>query len=368
MKSVAKTRSRPVAVSVVGLVLGAFYLLVNLAVVSFDPAGLIQFGEEEPGRVAYAVEQFDREIPLAPKLGHDGRFFFIQASDPWFLDPAEHAASLDRPVYRAQRMWYPVVASAGGLLSAEGIALGMTLAQLGAFGLGTFATARLARRFGLSQWWGLTFALNPGVRFELEILGAGAIGMALLVAAIDAYLAGRMRWAIPLAMGAVLTREVLWASLAGVAVVTFNQRRRDSVALAVAPGIAAVAWAGFVRLRVGSLPTETTVQEIGTPFKGLLDAVTFWNQAPPDLSDVLLGGLSFVLALIVIATAARSRSPLIWGALGFAVLAPVLTRQVWINGFDISRALSPMFTFYLLFLGSRLAGSGEANQFVAVSS
>ena len=37
-----------------------------------------------------------------------------------------------------------------------------------------------------------------------------------------------------------------------------------------------------------------------------------------------------------------------WAALGFAPLALLLTRQVWLSYFDITRAVAPVITAYVL--------------------
>jgi hypothetical protein len=44
----------------------------------------------------------------------------------------------------------------------------------------------------------------------------------------------------------------------------------------------------------------------------------------------------------------HSRVYLTWGAVGFAALAPFLTVFVWQKSFDISRALAPLVTAFLI--------------------
>jgi hypothetical protein len=39
-----------------------------------------------------------------------------------------------------------------------------------------------------------------------------------------------------------------------------------------------------------------------------------------------------------------------YSILGFVVMAPLLTRQVWLNYFDITRAIAPVFTIFVLVL------------------
>ena len=51
---------------------------------------------------------------------------------------------------------------------------------------------------------------------------------------------------------------------------------------------------------------------------------------------------------LLIVRAVQRPNPLAWGALGFVLLAVLMTRQVWWNFFDISRAVAPIMTAYVL--------------------
>jgi hypothetical protein len=59
--------------------------------------------------------------------------------------------------------------------------------------------------------------------------------------------------------------------------------------------------------------------------------------------------LIFVFLLVLVPVRAwKSEVYLTWGAVGFAVLAPFLTIYVWQKSFDISRALAPLVTAFLI--------------------
>jgi hypothetical protein len=51
---------------------------------------------------------------------------------------------------------------------------------------------------------------------------------------------------------------------------------------------------------------------------------------------------------VVSVRAWKSEVFLTWGAVGFAVLAPFLTIYVWQKSYDISRALAPLVTAFLI--------------------
>ena len=74
-----------------------------------------------PDELAYGEEILGDVVPSGG-FGHDGKYYFMQAMDPFFMSPEDHAAYLlDRPTYRAQRMVYPTLAGGFGLLPAQAI-------------------------------------------------------------------------------------------------------------------------------------------------------------------------------------------------------------------------------------------------------
>lgn len=64
----------------------------------------------------------------------------------------------------------------------------------------------------------------------------------------------------------------------------------------------------------------------------------------------MFGAVVIALLLVVVMQAKRSPSLVSFSTLGFVVLAPLLTRQVWLNYFDIGRAVAPVFTTFVLVL------------------
>jgi hypothetical protein len=131
---------------------GVSVLLIMKVVVpaDWDPSAVASFGIEEQSTLEYASSRLDRVV-ARPSIGHDGRFFFVQANDPFLLQPQENAWLLDRPTYRTQRMFYPLLAGMGGLLSPSYILWGLIGVNVAATGLGTLAVAAYAVQHGLSR-------------------------------------------------------------------------------------------------------------------------------------------------------------------------------------------------------------------------
>ena len=333
--------------ALVALLIGVLIVGASLARHGGDIAGLVKFGEAEDASVIteHAESLLGREVSTAEREGHDGKFFFLQALDPMLLSPDEHAVLLDRPVYRAQRMLYPLIAGFGGLVPASMLLWSMAATNVVALVIGTVATGRLAHHLGGSRWFGLAFALNPGIVFEFDISGAGIVAFAAAVLGTLALVEGRHRRAVGWFVAAVLAREVMLLYLAGVCCWRLFTTRRIPWTLGAVPALSALAWAGYTRLRLDSGTGVDEVQEFGPPFGGMLDAFENWIENPIDLA--VIAGLIAVMPLLVV-RAVRRPNPLAWGALGFVVLAVLMTRQVWWNFFDITRAVAPIITAYVL--------------------
>lgn len=349
----------PLLVAVVGFFAALLVSISVLASIEWDASALLRVGRDDPSIISYVEERLDHVRPVAPS-GHDGKFYFIQANDPFLLDPQANARLIDRPVYRSQRMLYPLFASLGGALKSWSIVWGLLVVNLFAIGLGTWATAKLALALGSSAWLGLAFALNPGMLFELIIDGAGILGWALAVLGVLLLVEGRFTGAVVALAGAVLAREAMILVAVGMALRLWKSGRARAVGLVAVPAVGALVWAIWVRLRLDAPLLSTESEELGIPFEGLARAFSEWIGDP---GRNLVFGLVVIAFLLVIALQAARRPSLVsFSTLGFVVMAPLLTRQVWLNYFDITRAVAPVFTSFVLvlFAGQHIDRDGPA--------
>jgi hypothetical protein len=343
----ARTRPRPTSVRLVlvALLVGMVVATVSLVRGDGDAAALVKFGEERVERTEHAEAEMGREVVTLSDLGHDGQFFFIQALDPLHLDPGTNAALLDRPIYRSQRMLYPLVAGGGGAVPAHWLPWTMLLTNLFAISLGTLATARLAERSGASPWWGLAFTLNIGIVFELDISGAGVLAFAAALWGVAMLEEERVREATAWFVVAVLAREVMFLFLAGVILLRWWRTGRIPWMLGVVPALVAGSWALYLRLRLSDHTDVDQVEEFGVPFRGIWLAFQNWLDRPLDLA--VMAAVVAVIPLFVV-RAVRRPTYLGWGAIGFVLMAVLLSRQVWWRFFDITRAIAPVLTAYVL--------------------
>lgn len=342
----------PILISLFGV--GAF-VVGSLAIADWDPTILVAVGEYSGPTREFAEEHLG-EIYLTPQLGHDGKFFFVQANDPWVLDPETNALVLDRPLYRSQRMFYPVLAGGAGLFTPQQIVWAMVAVNIVAMGLGTLATSAVAAKMGLSVFWGLAFAFNLGFLMEVSIGGAGVVAGALAFGAAALIQRGRLSWAVALLVLAVLAREAMVLTAIGCAYWLWTRKgdRKHAVLAVSLPMGAAALWAIYLRMRIVWESGAGQIQEIGVPFGGFIEAVGSWVAG-----DLLSLATGFVILLILLAFVVRAlRSPELvgWAFLLFALLGMMFTEQVWRSYFDIARAVAPALTAYVLLIASsRLA-------------
>ncbi|MGQ0849710.1 MAG: hypothetical protein ACT4OP_11430 [Actinomycetota bacterium] len=333
---------KEVLVGLVGLTFALATGLRLLIAHDSDPSALAAFGEDSARQNAYARELVG-EVVTRPAQGHDGKFFFIQGNDPWLLHPNENASFLDRPVYRAQRMAYPLLASGFGLLSPWAVMWGLFVINVIASGIGTWATARLATGLGVTPWLGLAFTLNVGLIYEMVVDGAGIVALMFGVLAILALERQRSGWAGGFLAAAALSREVMLVFAVGIAAAFWIRHRRVIWSLLVVPGLAFAVWSGYTRFRLGWMPDDGSSPVGAYPFRGLVQAASFWGG---DFLDLVLILAFVAVTLAFTLRAVRSRQLLVWGALPFALLATMLTVYVWLEPYDIARAIAPIFTAY----------------------
>ncbi len=203
-------RGREWPVVMMAFVVGLLIFASSLLGFDGDLTALLKFGSDDPtaALTAHAEAVLNRDVTSFGVQGHDGKYFFLQALDPLYLSPEEHAVHLDRPGYRAQRMLFPLVAGLGGLLPPETVLWSMPLVNIAAIALGTLGTARLAQRLGGSAWLGLAFTVNPGIVYSFIISGAGIVAFVCAVWGTLAVVDGCTRSAVVWFVATVLAREV----------------------------------------------------------------------------------------------------------------------------------------------------------------
>ncbi len=331
-----------------GVFIGLLMMVQALSAAGGNASVFLKIGESSTAIAEFAEAEIG-PVLLLPDLGHDGRFFFVQASDPWITQPDVYTRLLDRPTYRAGRVAYPMVAGGFGLAPVSWLPWTLPLTNVLALGFGSWATAHLADRLRLTPLYGLAFLANPGVFNEFFISGGGVVATAAAIGALVAVIDRRWLLAPCGFCLAVLSREVMVLVVLGSALWLWRRDRLRAIVLVTVPSSALVAWTAWVWVRLG--PDRSSVSLFDWPFRGFVQAARGWVQDPG--ADLAMG-LVVLIAVTVVAVAARRRRDLLsWATFGFVVLAPFLIRPVWQKHFDLSRALAPLLTVAVLLVAQR---------------
>jgi len=350
---VAITRPRPLIVALFALAVASAFSIRILAELTWDPTIFVAFGDTAIPTMEFAEERLG-EVYLRVGQGHDGKYFFVQAHDPFLLEPDRNAAVLDRPLYRSQRMLYPLLAGGVGFFSSAAIAWGLLIVNVLALAAGTFATSVIAQRMGGSAWWGLAFAFNIGIVSEINIAGAGVLAAALAFGAVAAFLSDEDGLGIGMLTLAALSREAMLVVAVAAAWWLWREGRRLLAVLSALIPVGAVGlWALYLRLRLGweSGASDASLA-FEPPFVGAIKALPRWFESPLDLA----AGFAVLLLMgVYLYRTLKSNALVGWAFVGFVPLTLVLSELVWRYYFDSTRAVAPLITAFVLmmFLGDR---------------
>jgi hypothetical protein len=345
---------QPLAVALVGLALSV--AIAGNFLARYGVTWFLQLPTDDSRYIEYAEERIG-PVSLNTASGHDGKYFFVLANDPWLISPQENAQLLDAPAFRAQRILYPMIASGFGLFPPLVIVWSLLFVNVIAMAVGVWATARVAIDIGASGWFGLLFALNPGVVLELAIDGGSIVGMTFAFWGLAEVFDQRLSRASVLFSAAVLARETMWLIAIGAAIYIWRGSRAHAGILTVPPTVVAGLWALWVRIRLSGR-NPMFLESFSLPFSGLANAVGGWLELGG--LHLLIGALVVMSAVIVVVKTFTERSLVAFATVGFAALIPILDLVVLERFFDVSRALAPLVLSAVLLLASATAESPPA--------
>ncbi|MBA4064627.1 MAG: hypothetical protein C0501_13120 [Isosphaera sp.] len=315
-----------------------------------DPAYFVHFGTDYPA-FPLARAALGDDLHATRGMGHDGQAFWLLARDPLLRD-TDAVRHLDYPVYRAQRVGYPAVASAWHLGGERALLWGLLAANLAAVFAGGYAAARLAAAVGGPARAGLAFALNPGVAAGTLLGVSDVLMLAVLLGCLLAVRRGRPGWAVAAGCLAVLTKQVALAGLVGVAVLAPDVPRRTRVLLVLVPAAAAAAWAVYVDHRLGSAGPLGGAPVFTAPFAGYAEAYrTVWLPAG-NWGHAVVAGLVLVAAGVALGRVVRRRTLVLAAAVPFACLVPFFRADVLDLALNPLRVAAPLVTLLLIDLAA----------------
>jgi hypothetical protein len=367
-----------VSVAVAGLLVGCLLLVLQFVRLGWEPTGPFVVGTSWGLDEELAARHV--QVRVTPGHGYDGQWFLGLAYDPMLRERL--AASFDMPRYRAGRPLQAVVGwlLAGGRASAIPLAL-LAVGPL-AVALGSAATGRLVAACGRSPWWGICFAVVPGV--VVGVTFGTAEPLALAFAALGLSLAlDRRSIASGFAFaGAALTKEsYLVFAVAAAAWLALGVGKRRSARFAeaaavLAPGVLMLGlWWAYVAWRIPAGADEgQAVGVVGPPLAG-------WGQAlgmvirgdyVPDAPVGPLGAVLLVGSLVatVAATVLGIRRATLLGRTGLllGLYGLVLSGELLGRFLSSMRVLAPTVLAACLAIAAELATGATARRETRASS
>ncbi len=335
--------------------LGAGIMVTLAAIVpsGFRLSILVRMASHDPiARVASAA---DPHWAWATQH-YDGIYFFAIGIDP--LATGRAHGLIDQAAYR---YGHPAYGWLSGVLAAfqpAWMPASMLLVNLVAIFIAGFLAARLATLVGLSGWLGLSIAINPGILLAVTDATSEALGAALLLAVLCAWITRRYRLAALLAIPMCFTKEPLLLvpfAIAGWELVEhWRGRRAPSMVRRLAPLAAGpalyIGWWVYVHAQLHTWSvTSGGLLSLPIPLLGWARTVHHagvWAMTG-DLLQVQIGSALLVILVgtlglmaIGMLAAARLRTPAAAAYLGIALVMCFLSWWQLLYPKDLVRSVA----------------------------
>jgi hypothetical protein len=265
------TRAATVCCAGFSLAVGGLAVLGAVVPHGWNVTGLVrmQAGGQD-ARIARLARATDPGFVLLREGRYDGVYYYAIARDP--LARSDEHRTIDEPAYRYGHpgyAWLAWAASAGRAAAVPAALLALGLIGLGAAGAaGSLASLELGR----SAWGGLLVALDPGLIYAVTSDTSEAVGAALLLLALVAFLRGRRGLAALVTIPLCFVKEPFL--LVPVALVLWElihrrgqSRSRETALLAAGP-LLYVAWLGYVHVHLGAWSFSQGKGNLSAPLLG----------------------------------------------------------------------------------------------------
>lgn len=323
----------------VGCMANVVVLQLTLRYEKIDLTGLMRVGEE-----SHARPQIERELgtlSLAYGLGHDGKYFYLIARQPWvWAADAETLIGIEDPGYRYARPLYPLIAGLGGTLPPRATFYGLIVVQVLAHGLYALVIAGIARRHRLSTFIVLLGLANPGCYIAAIHLTSDLLATTLVLAGLWAFLERRTTLGLVLFAASCLAKEYFCLTPLALAAPLFLQRQwRSGSFLVVIPVIPLIAWKVMLITQVGLGGGSLNFD---WPTMGIVRAAnTVWFEPAKPIVAVVYLVVGVGAALFGFGRLAR------WQCAAWGVLGLTASNLVWGDPYDLLRVLTPLGWFML---------------------
>jgi hypothetical protein len=338
----------------------AFYTALQSALVHYfssgDYAAFLMPGKPfgVPAREAAAGMK-----PVTSDYGWDGQFYYYLANDPLLTrDAKEH---MDEPIYRAQRIGYPMLVHIASQIWGENLVSPWLYLQLGwlMISLALGCLAGWLVRHGVSPLYSLIWGLWYGM-WNAQAHGLpDGVGDAWFLLAILCIEAGFLVRYVLCATMMVLTREGYAAYTGMIVIFTLMQslkwgdrwKRKSQLALVSLPCLIVFGWTKYLEVILGESATEvrSNLQMTDYPFTSWLRFLRFdLERGSYHEMAWKITSMTLLLMLMAIVIRFRRSRPALTAAFGYLCLITMLGDIVWVNYIGYPKAMSSVWLIGIL--------------------
>jgi hypothetical protein len=332
-------RGRKASSAILAFALYAAFSAALLARFHFDPSVLVVAGDEFTNPAAAP-----KNLHVAPQSsGYDGQFYYRLAIAPFSAQESVAGVHFDYPVYRAQRILYPILAYlvSGGRASA--VPWSMIAVNLLAAGtIGGLAALIFERYQAASVLMAVAIALYPGFLLTMSRDLTELVEIALVLGGILLILKRRDGLAVVVFAVAVLAKEM--ALIVPIAVLVhraITRRLKVSDAVFLVPAGVFVGWKMYL-FRLWHLPPALgTDGHFSLPFAGMWQCIRSVAAAPHGQTLLIIELLAIIAFTITIAITLRTSSApafLKIACVLYAILFFSLGAEFWTEDWAFLRA------------------------------
>lgn len=278
--------------------------------------------------------------------GYDGQFFYRLAVNPFSTAPRVAGVRFDYPVYRHQRLLYPLLASALSLGRPCAVIWVLVLLNIAAVvTIGVLATV-LVRDAGVGFLWGVVPALAPVFLLSVARDLAEPVMLAFLLGGFLAILRDRWSTGVVLLTLATLTKETALVGIAAAFLTVMWRSLRDrrlvrlALALLVPPAVF-LAWKNLLFF-LWETPSGGWANVFAPPLRGWAAVMEASLRSGTRIGFVQMVELLalMLLALMIAAALWQSRAAIEMrvACATYGIFVFALNEGIWVEDWAFLRA------------------------------
>jgi hypothetical protein len=300
-----RKKASAICAAALGLALYASFTAAMLARRHFDPSAFVVAGDEYTNPAAAPANVH----VVTHSAGYDGQFYFRLAIAPFSVEELVAGVHFDYPVYRSQRILYPILAylvSAGRSSSVPWSMIAVNLLAAGTIGGAAALVLQMYHRPIILA--AVSVAMYPGFLLTISRDLTEIVQISFVLAGIALIVTRRDGFAALMFSAAVLAKEM--AVIVAIAVLldrVITRRLRAKDALLIVPVATFAGWK-MVLFHLWHLPPSLgTDGHFSQPFAGMWQCIRTVVAAPKG-QTLLIVELLLVAAFTITVTIALRMS------------------------------------------------------------